>query len=116
MRSLALSVMCLLAGCVIHPGPISETLSGQVVDAGTGEPIAGAHLNFIDSPKEGVTSSADGQFTLSGTRRWQTVVMGADLNSARTLVAEAPSYERVRLSAKLEGSTNLVVRMHKVAK
>jgi hypothetical protein len=101
---------------VIHPGPISERLAGQVVDADTGEPIVGAHLAFADNPQEEVVSSVDGQFTLAAIRKWQTVVMGADLNSARTLVVDAPSYERLRVGVKLEGATNLVVRLHKAVR
>jgi len=108
--------MLLLTGCVIHPGPVLQSLSGQVIDADTGRPITGAHLHFADRPEEEVVSSADGAFTLEAVRKWQTVVMGADLNGRRMLIVEAPSYEGLKVAVKLESSTSLTVRLHKVAK
>jgi hypothetical protein len=113
---LGVAVLGLLAGCVITPGATAETLSGQVVDADMGDAIGGARVYLADVPGKNVVSSKDGDFTLEATREWQTVVLGKDVNSARVLVAEAASYEPLKVDVKLEGSTNLLLRMRRAAR
>ena len=109
-------MLCLLAGCVIHPGTVSETLSGQVVDADTGEPIRGARLHLADVPGKDAISSEDGQFTLEATRQWPTVVLGKDLNGERVLVVEAAAYNSLRTDVKLEAATNLLLQLQRAAR
>ena len=110
------AALCLLAGCVTHPGTVPETLSGQVVDADTGDPIRGARLHLADVPDKDAISSENGQFTLDATRRWPTVLLGKDLNSGRTLVVEAASYASLKVDVKLGEATDLVLRMHRTAR
>lgn len=109
-------LLCLLAGCVTHPGTVPQTLSGQVVDADTGDPIRGARLHLADVPGKDTISSENGQFTLDATRRWPTVLLGKDLNSARVLVVDAPSYDPLKVDVKLGEATDLVLRMHRAAR
>jgi len=111
----AAAILGVLAGCVIYPGPVSETLSGRVVDAESGGPIAGAHLYFADSPKDEAVSSADGQFALAEMRKWHTVVMGADLNGGRMLIVEAPGYPRQTHAVNFSDAKNVVIRLRKAA-
>lgn len=110
---LAAAAACGLAGCVIHPGTVPETVSGQVVDADTGEPIGGARLHLEDFPANDAVSSGDGQFTLDTTRQWQTIVLGKDLNGARVLVVEATAYDTLRTDVKLDAAQNLLVQLHR---
>lgn len=110
------AVLCLLAGCVTHPGTVSETLSGQVVDADTGDPIRGARLHLADVPGKDAVSSEDGQFTLDATRQWPTVLLGKDLNSGRVLVVEAASYDRLKVDVKLGDAKDLLLRLHRAAR
>lgn len=109
-------LLCLLAGCVTHPGTVPETLSGQVVDADTGDPIRGARLHLADVPGKVAISSEDGQFTLETTRQWPTVFMGKDLNSGRVLVVDAASYDPLKADVKLGEATDLLLRMHRAAR
>jgi len=109
-------LLCLVAGCVSHPGTVPETLSGQVVDADTGDPIRGARLHLADVPEKDAVSSDDGQFTLGATRRWPTVVLGKDLNTGRVLVVEAASYDPLKVDVKLGAATDLLLRMHRAAR
>jgi len=109
-------LLCLLAGCVTHPGTVPEKLSGQVVDADTGEPIRGARLHLADVPGKDAVSSEDGQFTLDATRQWPTVLLGKNLNSGRVLVVEAASYASLKVDVKLGEATDLLLRMHRAAR
>ena len=109
-------VLCVLAGCVTHPGTVPETLSGQVVDADTGDPIRGARLHLADVPGKDAVSTEDGQFTLEATRQWPTVFLGKDLNSGRVLIVDAPSYDPLKVDVKLGQATDLMLRMHKAAR
>jgi len=110
------AALCLLAGCVTHPGTVPETLSGQVVDADTGDPIRGARLHLADVPGKEAVSSEDGQFTLDTTRQWPTVFLGKDLNSRRVLVVDAASYDPLKVDVKLGEATDLLLRMHRAAR
>ena len=112
----AAAALCLLAACVTHPGTVPETLSGQVVDADTGDPIRGARLHLADVPGKDAVSSEDGQFALDATRQWPTVFLGKDLNSGRVLVVEAPSYDPLKADVKLGDATNLLLRMHRATR
>jgi hypothetical protein len=109
-------VVCLLGGCVTHPGPVSESLAGRVVDADTGEAIAGAHLYLAESPKEQVVSSEDGGFTLAAMRKWQTVLMGVELNGERMLVVEAPDYPKQTQAVNFSDPKGLVIRLRKTTR
>jgi hypothetical protein len=111
----AAAVLCALAGCVIYPGPVSASLSGRVVDAETGGPIAGAHLYFGEIAKDEVVSSADGQFSLAEMRKWHTVVMGEDVNGGRMLTVEAPGYPRQTQAVNFSDAKDVVIRLRKAA-
>lgn len=109
-------LLCLLAGCVTHPGTVPETLSGQVVDADTGDPIRDARLHLADVPGKVAISSENGQFTLDATRQWPTVFLGKDLNSERVLIVDAASYDPLKVDVKLGEATDLLLRMHRATR
>jgi hypothetical protein len=90
----------------LHPG---LTLSGRVVDARSGEPIAGAQLTLSqgDEPiTERVTARAgrSGEFAFDDLPEGQLVVS-----------AEAPSYGRGRTQARTPSSTPLLIKLSAAA-
>jgi hypothetical protein len=66
-----------------------------VVDAKTGQPVAGARAYLSVYPNDTAVSAEDGRFVLKAIQRWQVLAKGTDLSSAYTLVVEAPAYTTV---------------------
>src|SRR5437762_2591983 len=95
MRIVRITVILLLAtqvACVPLPLELTPEVSGKVVDARTGQPIAGARAYLADFPTDGAESALNGQFRIKPIQRWQVVPIGGDLRSGYVLVVEAAGY------------------------
>jgi len=98
MRIVTIPVTLLLAtqaACVPLSLELTSEISGKVVDARTGQPVAGARTYLEAFPTEG-TESALGQFHIKPIKRWQLVPIGGDLRSGYILVVEASGYSVAR--------------------
>lgn len=70
MRSIITILFILSPLCVL-----AQRIAGNVVDANTGQPVAGASVKWLDG-QTGTTTDADGQFTLDGKGRLQVSFIG----------------------------------------
>ena len=102
-----------LGGCVISQVPVTDSITGQVTDAVSSAPIAAAHVFFVDFPGHVAVTSPDGRFSLPAIRKWEMVILGGDLNPARTLVVEAPRFVRRTQVVLLGGPGTLAIAMQR---
>jgi hypothetical protein len=90
---------------------MTSAVSGKVIDAQNGRPVAGARIYFSEFPKDAVISSEDGKFLIRPIRKWQIAVIGTDLRPNYTLMTEAKSYRPASLNWYVGDDREQVIKL-----
>jgi hypothetical protein len=89
---LSVSVLLGIVACVPGYHMVSKDITGLVVDAITGVPIANAHIYLKDVPKAMTRSVSNGSFHIASVREWTAPPLGSDVRPSYRLVVEAQGY------------------------
>jgi hypothetical protein len=110
MRNVFLCLLsALLSGCVVlpipHTSPAGYDYHGQVVDARTRRPLAGAKVRMDDRPRSSVVTEADGKFAVSAGSHFHLLYYAnpswsagipPGLTYSKVLLIEKPGYRSFR--------------------
>jgi hypothetical protein len=89
---LSASVLFGIVACVPGYHIVSKDITGRVVDASTGMPIANARVYLMDVPEAMTRSVSNGSFHVASVRKWSAPPLGSDVRPAYRLVIEAQGY------------------------
>jgi len=89
-------------GCLVLPGCIpwhmrvTPSVSGVVIDAFSGNPVAGASVHIEEFPEKTTITKQDGQFFIAAIREWEVLSpseFSGDRRPAYRLIATAKDFE-----------------------
>jgi hypothetical protein len=89
---LSVSVLFGIVACVPGYRVESKDITGQIVDASTGIPIANARVYLMDVPEAVTRSVSNGSFHIASVRKWSAPLLGSDLRPTHRLVIVAQGY------------------------
>lgn len=75
---------------------VTPSVSGTVIDALSGKPIAGASVHIEEFPEKTAITKQDGQFFIAAIREWEVLSppeFGGDRRPAYRLIATAQNFE-----------------------
>ena len=70
LRLLGLTSLAALAGCFPYHYTLRPAISGHVLNAASGQPVANAWISDPRFSKDGTSTAVDGSFTLPAQKQW----------------------------------------------
>jgi len=117
-RTLLLAACLLSAGCVPAYMRMSPSVSGVVVNAKDGTPVADAKVYLNQFPSRGTQSGADGHYTIPAIRRWTLWTPGELMHERKPgylIVADAPGYFQGQKTWDLDDTSPQTIKMSRKA-